>query len=119
MGNPRKPTKIRKLEGMRGHAPLPEAEPEPVGRPRQPRHLSAEAQARWRDIVESLPVELLTRADDATLERAAQAWAVYRETAVKLDASGLLVKGRMGEAIKNPLLSIMRQASADLDRCSW
>jgi P27 family predicted phage terminase small subunit len=119
-GQPRKPTKIRKLEGVRGHSsPLPKNEPEGIGRPRAPSHLSLEAQARWRDIVESLPVELLTRADEVTLERAAEAWAVYRETAIKLDASGLLVKGRMGEAIKNPLLSIMRQASADLDRCSW
>jgi P27 family predicted phage terminase small subunit len=119
MANPRKPTAIRKLEGMRGHAPLPKDEPMPIGRPRAPNHLSPEAQARWLDIVESLPVELLTRADETTLERAAKAWAMYREAAVKLDASGLLVKGLHGDAVKNPLLAVLRQASQDLDRCSW
>src|SRR3954469_2236406 len=107
MGRPRKPTKIRQLEGMRGHnSPLPKNEPEPIGRPRPPVHLSAEAQARWRDIVGSLPVELLTQADEATLERAAKAWAMYREAGAGLDASGFMVPGLHG-MVRNPLLAVL------------
>src|SRR4051812_15590722 len=119
MANPRKPTKIRQLEGMRGHAsPLPKDEPMPIGQPSVPRHLAPDALARWWDIVSSLPEELLTRADDATLERAAKAWATYREACAKLDAGGLVIEGPNGP-IPNPVYVIVRHSSADLDRCSW
>jgi P27 family predicted phage terminase small subunit len=113
-GRTRKPTVIRKLEGMRGHHPLPKDEPVGNGRPRVPKHLAPEAAECYRDIVKSLPVELLTRADESTLERAAVAWAQYRDATRKLDQSGLLVKGLHNQPIRNPLLMVQRAASADL-----
>lgn len=113
-GRARKPTVIRKQEGMRGHHPLPANEPIGNGRPRVPSYLSPEAADCYRDIIKSLPVELLTRADESTLERAAVAWAQFRDATRKLDQSGLLVKGINNQPIRNPLIMILRAASADL-----
>jgi P27 family predicted phage terminase small subunit len=118
MGRARKPTVIRALEGNRGHRPLPPGEPIGKGRPRMPDYLSAEARELYADIVASLPEDLLTRADESTLERAATAWAQFREATRQVNASGLLIKGLLGAPVKNPLLTVQKQAAQELEACS-
>jgi P27 family predicted phage terminase small subunit len=116
MARPRKPALIRKLEGNRSRTPIPR-EIEPPGRPRCPAALTADEAGRWRDVVASLPVELLTRADEQVLERMAVAWACYRETSAMLRKSTLLVKGQFGNAVRSPLLIIRKQAAEEMEAC--
>ncbi|QIG46636.1 phage terminase small subunit P27 family [Nordella sp. HKS 07] len=116
MSNPRKPAAIRRAEGNRGHRPIPD-EVAGLGKPEPPPHLTAEQLARWHDIVESLPGELLSRADNQVLERMSIAWAAFRETSVAINESGLLTLGQNGEQVRNPLLSVRRQATQEMHQC--
>lgn len=116
MAGQRKPAVIRKLEGNRARTPIPR-EIEAVGRPRCPERLSAVEKAIWRDVVASLPIEMLTGADEQVLERMAIAWATFREADDKLKASSLLVKGQFGNVVRNPLLIIRKQAAEEMETC--
>ena len=73
MGRPRKPTAVRIAEGVRGHRPLNESEPQPSpGAPdRCPPGLSKWAQTLWREIVAELDaLGLLTVVDRGAFEAA-------------------------------------------------
>jgi P27 family predicted phage terminase small subunit len=112
----RKPAAIRRLEGNRSRTAIPK-EIAPVGRPEAPAHLTAEQLARWHDIVGSLPVELLSRADNQVLERMAVAWATFRQTCVAINQAGLLTRGQHGEAVRNPLIAVRKIAALEMDSC--
>ena len=113
---PRKPAAIRELEGNRSRTPIPR-EISAVGRPEAPTHLSAEELDRWQDIVSSLPVELLSRADEQCLERMAIAWAAFRQTTILINKAGLLTRGANGEPVRNPLLLIRATAADEMHAC--
>lgn len=114
--NPRKPAKIRQLEGNRSRRAIPR-EIEPPGRPRCPERLNEAEKARWHDVVRSLPDGLLTLADEAVLERMAVAWAQFREACDGIRTSGLLVRGTLGNVVRNPLLIVRKQATEEMDAC--
>lgn len=116
MAGPRKPAPIRQLEGNRSRRPIPR-EIEPEGRPRCPEHLTDEQKARWEDVVRSLPIGLLTRADEQVLERMAVAWAAFREACTLVRQSGLLVKGQFGNVVRNPLLIVRKQQAEEMEAC--
>src|SRR5215203_7192989 len=116
MAGPRKPAKIREMEGNRSRSAIPR-EIEPQGRPRCPGHLTEAEQARWQDVVASLPVEVLTRADEQVIERMAVAWTAYREACEGLRKSGTLVKGQFGNVVRNPLLIVKKQAVEEMNSC--
>lgn len=115
-GGPRKPAVIRKLEGNRGHRPIPE-EVQVSGSPEIPEHLTDVERQFWNYIVDTLPQRLLTSADVQVLERMSIAWATYRLATAQLRLTGPLVKGSMGSTIMNPLFRVRSIASQEMDRC--
>ena len=115
MSNPRKPAIVRKLEGNRGHRPIPR-EVIALGRPAPPSHLTASQLERWADIVTSLPDELLTAADTSTIERMAVAWATFREATAAIQ-DRTLTRGRDGNIVRNPLIFVRATAAAEMHAC--
>jgi P27 family predicted phage terminase small subunit len=106
-----KPSQVKKLEGnrrQRGRGRIT-TDPRGKGRPREPVTLSGEALELWRDVVSSLPDELLSRADEAHLEAFAREWATYHEADQMIQRTGLLVIRESGE-IANPALRIRNDA---------
>jgi P27 family predicted phage terminase small subunit len=112
----KKPAAIRKLEGNPGKRAIPR-EIEPIGIPEAPAHLTPEQRDRWQDIVSSLPIELLTRADNQVLARMAVAWATFIQTTVAINQAGLLTRGQHGEAVRNPLHAVRKLAVAEMEVC--
>src|SRR5215203_1180285 len=97
----RKPALVRKIEGNRSRREIPR-EIEPVGRPRCPDHLTQAEKRFWLDVVVSLPVQLLTRADEQALERMAVAWARFRELTAAIHEIGYMTEGYSGTRVRNP-----------------
>ena len=64
-----------------------------------------------------MPEGILTRADNQVLERMAIAWALHREAARLIREGAVLVKGHDSRPTKNPALTIMRQASQEMELC--
>jgi P27 family predicted phage terminase small subunit len=97
---------------QRGRAELrPDAQG--LGRPRLPLHLSEVEAGLWLDVVASLPVVLLSRADEAMLERMAVAWAEFREVHETIKKTGKLVQSPQGP-VRNPLLIVREKASREM-----
>jgi len=116
MARHKKPAGIRELEGNPGKRAIP-SELVAIGQPEAPAHLTPEQLDRWQDIVSSLPVELLSRADHQVLERMAVAWATFRHTTILINQAGLLTRGQNGEPVRNPLLAVRKLATTEMDAC--
>lgn len=115
-GRKPKPQQMKNLEGNRSKvskAELAMEEPQGKGQPRMPPGMSADEQELWLDVVSSLPVGLLSRADENTIERAARYWAMFRESADMVAKTGLMVRSSFGP-VKNPALAIMNMAAKQL-----
>lgn len=94
-GRPRKPTKLRLVEGNRSRRPLPVGEPEPpAGLPDKPKHIAKDpiASAEWERIC-SLTVlknaRVLTVQDGPVLEATCMAYSWLRAAADILREDGL------------------------------
>jgi len=85
------------------------------GTPRVPPHLRPYEQRLWRDVVASLPVALLTRADEGVLERYVIAWARLHETQRQIGIEGLTIEGPNG-TVRNPLLVVQKQATEEMHK---
>src|SRR5215203_3679223 len=116
MAGRRKPAVVRQIEGNRSRREIPR-EIEPEGRPRCPDYLSEAEKIYWLTVVVSLPVQLLTRADEQSLERMAIAWARFRETTDAIHQAGLLVRGSVGNVVRNPLLIVQAAAAHEMRVC--
>lgn len=114
-GGRNKPNQLKLIEGNRSKVKQDRltAEPPGLGYPREPDHLSPEELGLWRDVVRSLPLGLLTRADEGILERYAVAWARYREVGRIVAETGLMVMTRQGP-IRNPLLAVQTAAAKEM-----
>jgi len=89
-GPPKKPTKLRLLEGNAGKLKINRREPEPSGVPRAPEWLDPYAKAEWRRLgAELVRLGLLTRADRAAMAAYCQCWAGYAEATAALRADGM------------------------------
>ena len=117
MGNPRKPAAIRRAEGNRGHSPIPR-EPQGHGKPTVPDYLSPEQVGCFKAILKNLPAGIICSADQSTLERAAVAWATYRECVRSIGRTGLIIKGHDERPARHPLWIIMRGAAEEMDRAT-
>jgi P27 family predicted phage terminase small subunit len=113
----KKPASLRILEGNRGHRPINRNELIGIGEPVPPACLTREQLERWHEIVASLPRGLLTAADTSILERMAVAWAMFRETTAAINEAGMLVPGQRGENVKNPLCTVRRMATDEMQVC--
>jgi P27 family predicted phage terminase small subunit len=106
-GEKPKPAAIKIAEGNRRKVAKAELKEDPrgIGSPRLPGRLTEVEQQLFLDIVASLPVGLLSRADESALEAYAVEWATFRESDTKIKASGLLIQTPQGP-IRNPLLAV-------------
>lgn len=123
------PTHLKWLRGNPGHRPLhPEQEPQPEIPPKVPdcpEFLVGYACDEWYRVAEELyRLKLLTRVDIHPLAAYCQAYATWR-TAVETvngmaerdpTTRGLMIKGKTGAAIQNPLVLTARQAANDMVR---
>jgi len=112
-GRKPKPKQIKEIEGNRSKvskAQMAMEEPHGKGTPRMPPAMTSEEEELWLDIVASLPVGLLSRADENTIERAARYWAMFRQAADMVAKTGLMVRSNFGP-VKNPALAIMHDAA--------
>lgn len=106
---------LRRLEGNPRRHPIKE-NPHPIGEPVCNPELTPDEQRFWFAIIDAMPAGLLTRADEQALERMAVAWARFWDCRKKIAATGLLVKGTMGQPIKNPLLMVERDAREEMHK---
>src|SRR5829696_753158 len=117
MPNPRKPAAIRRAEGNRGHRVIPR-EPQGSGKPSVPDYLSPEQAGCFRAILKNLPAGIICSADQPTLERAAVAWAIYRECVRTIAETGLIIKGHDERPARHPLWISMRGAAEEMERAT-
>lgn len=99
-----KPSIVRIREGMRGHRPLPENEPQPaVVPPRCPNHLSKDEKKEWKRLATLLMrMRVLTEADGDALEQLVTAIVAKRIADQAVREKGLYVVGSVGNEILNP-----------------
>jgi len=114
-GQKPKPTQIKIAEGNRSKVAKDALRPDTPGkgRPRMPMHLSAEERRLWADVVQSLPDSLLTKADEAILERFAVYWSRFREAGRMIAKTGLMVQSPNGP-IRNPLLVVQNACAKEM-----
>lgn len=112
-GRKPKPSHLRIIEGMAGHRPLNQDEPEPDGDiAAPPEYLSARAQHYWRDVLKQLPPGMVKQLDAGTLTVYVTALADLEFATVKVDEAGPVIKmpGPAGQFMQNPFVSIKRAA---------
>lgn len=128
-GRKRKPTRLKVIEGNRGHRPLePDAEPQfsiPDDMPSPPSFLDPYAVEEWERVAPELYANgLLTVVDAAALGAYCQAASTWRQASEELEldrkandrakARGLVIETKQGNRIQNPLLGIANKARADM-----
>ena len=114
-GRKRKPAVIRKLEGHRGHRPIPN-EPAAYGVPKMPDDLGAAEREIWRHIVATIPKGVMGACDALLLETCTIQAATFREAQRQIRQTGLTVETAEGHVAQNPLLRIRDRAHALLMR---
>ena len=127
-GPPPTPTYLKLLRGNPGKRKINRNEPQPTipaRRPEPPAFLSAYAKEEWNLVApEAFALHMLTALDTACLSAYVESYALWRtaEEALALMAAndpvmrGLIVKGKRGTAIENPLVYTARQAARDMVR---
>ena len=106
-----KPTKLKKLEGVRTDR-INENEPQPgAGKVTCPGFLSKEAKAEWRRIAPELTrLGLLTPLDRAAFAAYCESYARWVRAEILLE-KGIVVRGSKGQMIVSPLVWISTSAS--------
>jgi phage terminase small subunit len=74
-----KPNKVREIEGMRGHRPLPKEANHRPGVPDQPQKISPEAQPIWDELVACMDPRILCQTDRRALWQLAEDEAILAE----------------------------------------
>ena len=86
MGNPRKPTKLKDLQGTSRPDRAPKNEPEPGGHADPPDFLTKEARVEWDRLAPQLEnIGLLTIADQSVFAVYCQGWADYKKLTEQLN----------------------------------
>jgi P27 family predicted phage terminase small subunit len=106
-----KPTKLRKLEGVPGHRPLNEREPQPTGALVKPDIVTGEAAREWDRTVGSMPPGLYTSADAPVLAVYCIAWVLFRNSIAQVARDGMTAKGSQGQSVVSPMLLIAAKQS--------
>lgn len=87
------------------------ARPAPSDAPKPPPELSFAALGEWNRVVAMLqPTGILAAVDVDALTIYCQSFAVFRECQIELDKEGTVVIGTTGTPIKNPYLSVQKDA---------
>jgi len=133
-GPPKKPSKLKELEGNPGKRTLPASEPEPQpALPSCPSFIKEAGRKEWKRIAPELfQLGLLTRIDRAALAAYCSSYALwfeaereiarmrrtYREMLrmqkknpnIKMPSNGMVCQTSNGNSIMEPLLSVRKQA---------
>ena len=112
-GPPKKPTKLKLLEGTaRADRRLKNEVDPPVGMPDAPAHLNERARKEWDRMSQYLfNLGLLSECDMAALAAYCVAYGRWSEAEQKLNESpSLLVKTNSGNIIQSPLVGIANTA---------
>lgn len=128
-GPPRKPTKLKLIEGNPGHQRLNKREPQPIvppSIPEPPEFLSAEAKAEWhRRAPELYRLGVFTGVDIAPLAAYCQAYGRWVKAEIALaemsrvDTSmfgGMMMRTANGNHIQNPILGVAVRALEQMTR---
>lgn len=113
MARPRKPTKVKKLQGtLRKHRIRDEWEP-PVGAPPMPEHFGADARRQWRLVMPVLlQAGLITTTDASTLEAFCEAYQEWKDAARIIAKEGQLVEVPPYGQKAHPAVKILNDARA-------
>lgn len=114
-----KPSKTKRAEGNRSKLAKRKTSRDPVGigLPRPPPYLNEVELGMWKDTVQSLPVGLVTRADEAMLERFVKAWSKYRRLDQQIENMGDMLKSPHGW-IRNPLCAQQAECDRVMHKCA-
>jgi P27 family predicted phage terminase small subunit len=114
-----KPTKLRKLEGVPGHArPINQREPEPTGPLARPEFVSGEAGREWDRAVAAMPPGLYTAADMPVLTVYCLAWVMYRNALAQVGREGMIAQGSMGQKVAHPAIAVAKAQAEIILRAS-
>ena len=127
VGRKKTPSHLRLLQGNPGKRPIPN-EPQPLitaAVPEPPIFLDAYAVEEWQRLAPELHrMRLMTMVDNVTFAAYCTAYSRWRnaEEALKQIAEkdpvmrGLIIKGKVGTAIENPLVYTARRAAQEMLR---
>jgi len=110
-----RPTKLRVLDGNPSKTPINDAEPVPEGTAQCPEHLSEDAKACWKVIIESLPPGMISAADGPLLATYCECWATHKAACEALAADRDLMRGQnltTPSGKPSPYIRIMSDMSA-------
>ena len=110
-GRPRKPTKLRLLEGVPGHRPINHREPQPKGLPVPPDFITGEAATEWDRAVRAMPDGLYSSADVPTLAVYCVAWVLFRNSLAQVAKEGMTAIGSLGQKVSHPSLATAAKQS--------
>jgi len=117
MPTPTKPSVIKALEGNRSKFGSKQIRQDPkgIGKAEAPRHLKPEEMKLFKAVIASLPITLLSAADNSVLERMAVAWARFRKANREVHRLGELVQSPQGPVI-NPYFKIMDRCTREMHK---
>lgn len=117
-GFPPKPTVIEMLEGNPRKQKVNRQEPRPgLIMPTCPPQLDAGAKREWKRLAPLLyELGLLTEVDYICLGQLCQAYSTQAQAQRMLNKTGLLVKNPGGIPVQNPMLRVVNEQSAIIDR---
>lgn len=124
---PRKPTRLKVLEGNLGHRPLPKNEPQPVdvGAPSPPEWLTPYARAEWDRVSPELyAMGVTAQIDTVALAAYCECYSRWRiaEDVIQVAAAadpasgGLFAKSGTGTLMLNPAVGAANKARRDMLR---
>lgn len=118
-----KPAALKIIEGNRGRRPINMHEPKPLEeRPACPKYLTGEARKAFKLICQQLEgMTLLRKADTHVIIALATACGQLAEARKHYLAQGskmVVVSGRMGTEIMNPLIAIINRSMAMISKLS-
>lgn len=112
MARPRKPTKIKALQGtLRKSRIRPEWEP-PTGAPPMPEHFGADARRQWQLVLPVLlSAGLVTTTDASTLEAFCEAYQDWKSAAKLVAKEGQIIDTPFGQKA-HPAVKVLNDARA-------
>lgn len=120
-GPPKKPTKLRLLEGNPSKRPINHDEPQPpaVRQAKAPKFLNTTAQTEWNRLApELIDLGLLTTLDFGLLTMLCHSWSQFVSASERAEKTGMMIIGKAGRPLRNPYLKIIRDAKAEYLRFS-
>lgn len=119
-GRKPKPTVIKAMTGNPGHRALNADEPIPENDldEEPPAHFSEAQGVVWREVLAEAPIGMLKTLDRAILEAYCINVALIEEMNNKIQQSGTLARGALGNPVVSPYVRIMTTATQMVIKCA-